>query len=223
MISTYTELQAAIARDLGRRADLGPQIADWIYLLEQDLNLILQRREMMQRATAQTTANVAAYALPGDYGGEGELHLDADPITWIEPSNWNRIVLRYQNRSGSPRAWSIVQNEILLGPPPDGVYTLELYYRLMLPNLSATMASNWLLQKFPSVYYYGTLDYAAHSVTTAPEDALRWGMAYERAKADLARAQARERAAGGGPILKTADASALGSGGPVFSILTGDA
>lgn len=223
-LDTYAGLQAAIARDLGNRSDVGPRVVDWIYLLEQELNLLLSRREMMQRATANTVIGEDTLALPADYGGgDATLHVNGSPITWVEPSNWGRIKLRYQNFSGLPTEWSITQNEILLGRTPDKVYEVELYYQKTLPNLSATVPTNWLLAKHPNVYYFGTLNYAARSITVDAADAQRWTSSYDEVRNALVKQQVKDRGFGGGPLLQTDIPLPSGSARTGVNILTGDA
>lgn len=202
-LTTYAGLQAAVAVQLGNRNDLTAQIQDWIYLCEQELNNVLSRREMMQRATTNTVADQESYALPTDFGGAISLHINGSPIIVADATDWDRVAARYQGQTGTPTEWCINMNEIMLGPTPSGVYQMELYYTKAIPNLSIFNTTNWLLTAHPSIYFYGTLNHAARGIVIDDATAAKWVQSYDGAVKKLIMRQVKDRGFGGAPLLTT--------------------
>lgn len=210
-LSNYTELRATVARVL-KRSDMSDLIVDWIHMFETEMSTILRRREMAKRATTSTVASQATYALPDDFGDAISMHLNTtDRKINLEPSDWDRIATAF-SEDGEPREWAITNNEFILGPAPDAVYTLELYYYRGIPAL-ATATTNWLLTSYPRLYLFGTLAQAA--ATTDDRQAPGWIEAYADALRVIKRDQVKERGFGGGPILRVDFLG--GAGGDIFS------
>jgi hypothetical protein len=63
--------------------------------------------------------------------------------------------------TGKPLYFALVGNQIEVLPPPDTGYTAELTYVATLAKLSDSNASNWILERHPDVYLYGSLLQAA--------------------------------------------------------------
>lgn len=215
-LDNYADLQAAVARDLFR-TDLTNQIIDWIFMREQEWNLVMKRREMTQLATASTVANQDSYALPTDFGEAMEMHINNSPIEGLEPGSWNRIKTLYQS-TGIPQMWSITDDQFLLGPTPNDVYTIELYYYKVIPNLSSGNTTNWLLTNHPQLYYLGAMSAAADSPVLDMPQAAKWKSAYEEALKKFIKQQVRDRGWGGGPMLRTEWPLARGG----FNITSGE-
>ena len=211
-LSNYTELKAAVARAI-KRSDASADIDDWIVMFEKEMTILLHRREMSQRATATTVADQATYALPDDFGDAIVMHLNTtDTKKALTPSTWTRIATGFVE-TGEPEEWAITANEFILGPTPDDVYTLELYYYKTVPPI-ASYTTSWLLTNYPRLYLYGTL---VHAVTLVNDpQASAWAMQYSDALANLKKDQIRERGYGGGPIL-TFDGAFGGSSASIFT------
>ena len=212
-LANYTELKAAVTRAI-KRSDMSTDIDDWIVLREAELNLLLRRREMSNRATTSTIAGQSAYALPTDFGDAISMHLNnGDRQVALTPSDFDRIRTQWTEQ-GEPEEWAITNNEFLLGPTPDAAYTLELHYYQGIPAL-ASATTNWLLERHPGLYFWGTLVSAASYLGDPQAGA--WGMSYENALKLMLRDQVKERGFGGGPLLRTE----IFGGSPV-SIISGE-
>lgn len=210
-LSTYTELQSSVRRSI-KRSDLDTSIDDWIAMFEKDMNILLHRREMSVRATTATVAGTQNYALPTDFGDAISLNLNTTPKKELVPSDWVRISTVYTEQ-GQPEEWAITSNEIVLGPIPDAVYTMELYYYRTIPSLLST-STNWLLGAYPRLYLFGTLVQSVGVIDDQQQHA--WALAYQDALGNLKRDQIRERGFGGGPILRVETPFGL----PYANILT---
>lgn len=161
-ISNYTELQSTIARWL-KRADLVADIPDFITLAEARIARDLRLRGQMAKATLTCTTGVQEVAFPSDY---------------LEAENFSILVsgiqqnLRYYTsetsdermpfglRSGAPSYFTVIGQNIILGPTPDAAYTLNLDYYARIPALSVT-PTNFLLTAAPGVYLFAALAEAA--------------------------------------------------------------
>jgi hypothetical protein len=215
-LANYTELKTAVTRAI-KRDGMATWVDDWIVMFEKDMNSYLRRREMSQRATTSTAVGQATYALPADFGDAISMHLNLTTgVRELQASDWTRIATGYDDQ-GEPLEWAITQNEFILGPTPDGIYTLELYYYKAVPDL-ATNTTNWLLTAYPRVYLLGTLAQAAVMVDDPASQ--QWIAGYRDALNTLKMDQVRERGFGGGPLLRT-DHLPFGSGDN-FSIVTGE-
>lgn len=206
-----------VAGSVLQRPDIDMMAADWIYLVEQELTTVLHRREMAQLSTASTVIGQQAYALPTDFGEAIAMHVNqtGNPSVVLDPSEWDRLVLLYQDQTGKPQQWALVQNQFMVGPTPDAIYTLELYYYKSLPNLTGTATTNWLLTSYPKVYLYGVLAEAA--VQFGDPRGKGWEAMFKKSVDVVINDQIRDRHLGGGPLLRTEWPIARGT----FNINTG--
>jgi hypothetical protein len=184
-LSTYTDLQAAIA-DWLARADLSPSIPDFVRLAEARLNLILRCREMTASATLMPAAGTCT--LPADFVEALAVVADASPRSLLEavPLGWAEAQFPTYP-SGTPHYYALFGSS--LKTYPQGSAALTLTYVQALPPLAAN-ASNWLLAKAPGAYLYGALLEAAPFLDNDPRVAL-WGQAWERVTGELNAADQR--------------------------------
>jgi len=156
-ITTYTELKASVANWLNRD-DLTDRIPEFITLAEAQFNRELRIRGMEGRYTASTVTEQKNYALPGGYIQMRNFQINNDPITpleYVTPEIHDR--LWGGSKTGLPRMYTLVANEILLGPIPDSVMTMEMDFYKAFDKLSSTTATNWVLDNAPDLYLYGSL------------------------------------------------------------------
>src|SRR3972149_3936717 len=161
-ISTYTELKSAVANWLARAGDsaVTDNSADFIMLVERRINRSLRLRAMEDRATA--TVSTEYVALPTGFLEMRNFQLNTDPLTRLDLMSPEQIDTIYAgSRTGRPRVYCILNDEIQLRPAPDASYTAEMAYWKAFDALSDTATSNWLLVNAPDLYLFGALAEAA--------------------------------------------------------------
>lgn len=157
-ITDYASLQTAVAEWLNR-ADLEPQIPQFIQFAEADFNTRLRCNEMIARSRAVSSNQYVP--LPVDW-------LEAINMQIIDGKTPLRFVtldqadqMRNDKSIQGVAAYSIMNTQIELCPTPAQDVELEMVYYARLPALSATVTTNWLLEKAPDIYLYGALAHAS--------------------------------------------------------------
>lgn len=194
-ISTYSELKTAVANWINRD-DLTDRIPEFIALAEAQFNRELRIRGMEGRYTANTVASQRAYMLPGGYIQMRNFQLNTSPLgalTYVTPEIYDR--LWGGSQVGTPKMYTIVANEILLGPVPDGVLEMEMDFYKDFDSLSSTVDSNWVLDNAPDVYLYGSL-LNAEPFLMNDERVGVWSAFFENAIKNINSADARDRHSG---------------------------
>jgi hypothetical protein len=168
-ITTYTELQAAVASWLAR-GDLGSYIPDFITLGEQRIfygsddpsfpSPPLRIRAMEQAtdpATYATSAGNATLALPAGFLEARVVALDTSPIADLDFASLKQVnALQRCADAGRPKVYSFRGDNLLFAPTPDAAYGVTLGYYKKLDPLAVT-SSNWLLSNAPGIYLYAAL------------------------------------------------------------------
>jgi hypothetical protein len=166
--TNYTELQAEIA-DWLNRADLTVQIKSFITLAESYLSQHLRCEE--QRSILPLAITGEYLPLPSNFRlAENIAMTDSDglEIEYVTPQRFIQEKARYAP-SGKPRFFTFVGRQMRFAPVPDsGTYTAELDHYAAIPPLDDVNTTNWLLDKYPSLYLYGSLWYA-HQFVRDPE------------------------------------------------------
>jgi hypothetical protein len=191
-LDTYANLQASIASWLNRE-DLAAQIPDFIALAEAKFDRELRVNAMVARDV--TTATSDYVELPGDW-----LQIISAVITsptntysalrYIGPEEYND--LRNDGLTGTSRMYTIINNNMLLLPAPQGSVTIEIVYYKKIPALSASVATNWLLQRSQDLYLYASL-IQAEAYLQNDERIPLWAGAVERIIADMKMESERDR------------------------------
>ena len=194
-ISNFTELQAAVSNWLDR-SDLTDRIPEFITLAEAQMNRQLRIRLMEGRYTASTVKGQRNYALPTDYRQMRALRINQDPIRvlqYLSPQNMDSVWAG--SYTGTPTAYTIVANDIRLGPSPDSVLELDIdYYRAVSP-LSGSNTTTTMLTQNPDIYLYGSLMARAPFLMDDEKLAI-WGALFDKAVRDLESQDARDRPSG---------------------------
>jgi len=194
-ISSYSELQTAVSNWLDR-PDLAGIIPDFIFLAEAKFNRRLRTMEMESRATTDTIAGQAFYALPDDALAITNIQLNTNPKTVLERYTKEQVDREYATGTGQPRVFTLNANQIELGPSPDSNYELEISYYEEIPVLSDTNTTNWLLDQAPDLYLYGALMEAAPYVKD--KDAIVfWSQKYEATMKRIQSADVKDKWATG--------------------------
>jgi len=156
-ISTYDELKTAVANWLDRD-DLTDRIPEFISLAEARFNRALRLRSMETKQTASTVASQRNYNLPTNYIQMRNFQINKSPIvtlSYVTPEIYDR--LWGGSQGGIPSFYTIIGDEIQLGPIPGSVMTLEMLFYKRFDSLSASVATNWLLTNAPDIYLYATM------------------------------------------------------------------
>jgi len=155
-ITTYAELQAAIANWLNRD-DLKTEVTDFISLGEAQINRDIRHWQAEKRAT--NTMNSRFTDLPSDVIEVIRLQLDNDyePLKQIPPVRMHEMRAASNDTAGRPCHYSVIDGGFEVFPTPDDDYTATLYYRAKIPALSDSNPTNWLLSLAPDVYLYASL------------------------------------------------------------------
>jgi hypothetical protein len=194
-ISTYAELQTAVANWLDRD-DLTDRIPEFISLAEARFNRILRLRAMETKQTASTKAGQRNYALPTDYLQMRNLQINTTPIRpcqYVTPEIYDRLY--GSTLTGTPEIYTIIADEIQLGPIPASVQTIEMLFYKRFTNLSTSNVRNWLLTYSPDVYLYASMLEAEPFIMNDARVPL-WAQALDRAVSDLQEQDNKDRHSG---------------------------
>lgn len=157
-ISNYSELQTAVANWLDRD-DLSARIPEFISLCEARFNRSLRIRAMETIDTSvSTVAGTKTIALPTGYVQMRDIHITGNPIVqlqYVTPEIMNRI--HAGSNTGKPTVYTVIGDNISLGPTPDAVYSTSMLYYKTFDALSDSSPTNWVITNAPDVYLYGTL------------------------------------------------------------------
>ena len=201
-ISTYTELQTAVANWLDRD-DLTARIPEFIALTEARFNRLLRIRSMETEADQATVAGTRSYSLPTDYRQMRTVHLTTSPITamsYITPEIMDRIWAG--STQGKPLSYTIKGNNIYVGPSPDVVYTIRFLYYKKISSLSTLSPTNSILTDAPDVYLYGCLLEAEPFLQNDARVQL-WATAFQQAITDIQEQDEKDRHSGELRVLNT--------------------
>ena len=195
-IGTFAQLKTAAANWLDR-SDLTDRIPEFIALAEARFNRILRTRDMETVSTAiSTAAGTREYSLPTGFVQMKEFHLTTDPLTplaYITPEMMTRIWAG--SGRGKPEVFTIIADNVRLGPNPDAVYTTSMLYYKTFTALSDSATTNDMLTNNPDVYLYGTLLEAEPFIMNDQRVQL-WGMAFEKAIGDIQNQDNKDRHSG---------------------------
>ena len=148
-IGTFAELKTATANWLDR-SDLTARIPEFITLAEARFNRILRTRDMETVSTAiSTAAGTREYSLPTGFVQMKGFHLTTDPLTplaYITPEMMTRLWAG--SSKGKPEVFTIIADNVRLGPNPDAVYTTSMLYYKTFTALSDQATTNDMLTLF---------------------------------------------------------------------------
>jgi len=159
-LDTYSGLQTSAANWLNRQ-DLTAQVPDFITLGEAHMNRKLRTLQMEFRAFG-VSSDDGTVPVPGDWLETRTFRLTGPTagqqiLEYVGEEEWDQ--LEASGLTGTSRYYTIINGEfqILPAPPTDPVMNYTLRYYGMIPALSDTNTTNWLLAKSPDLYLYSTL------------------------------------------------------------------
>lgn len=154
-LTTYTELQTAIASEL-HRADLTSAIPDFITLAESRINAELRVREM--ETTQASTVAAGVLSVPGNYIGLKHAYVSSSsPYTPLQRRDSKTLYSMFPDRASTdtPKYIAREGSNFVFGPvaPDDTVVTLNYYNRLA----PLSTALNDVFSAYPGLWFYGAL------------------------------------------------------------------
>lgn len=198
-ITTYSELQTAVARWL-KRSDLDSQIPDFITFCEADFNRNLRLQTMETRVTA--TLDEQYEDLPDDYLEMRRLKItgvDGKPLQYCPPEA--QTLSNPDDAVGSTVTYSIIGTEIEFSRPPNGSYSMEMVYYKRIPALSDDEPTNWMLGNCPDLYLFGTLLQAAPYLMNDTRIPV-WEAKYAKVLEDIRGEDVRKRHSGSPLVMR---------------------
>ena len=184
--ATYSDLKTSIASYLAR-SDLTTQIPDFITFAENRLRRELRIRQMLKSVTTATVSGDSTVELPSDFIEIRDfvaLTNPIQPLSYSSPSALSNDPRA--SEVGVPKSYTILANDFLLSPPPDGVYTLRMLYYSAPPYLSSSNATNVFLTIAPDALLYAAL-IEAEPYLMNDARINTWGTMYDRAISSLAK------------------------------------
>jgi len=195
-IGTFAQLKTATANWLDR-SDLTSRIPEFITLAEARFNRVLRIRDMEAVSTSiSTVAGTREYSLPTRFVQMKEFHLTTDPLTplsYITPEMMTRM--QAGSSKSKPQVFTIIADNVRLGPNPDAVYTTSMLYYQAFAALSDAATTNDMLTNNPDVYLYGTLLEAEPFIMNDQRITL-WLGAFEKAVSDIQNQDNKDRHSG---------------------------
>jgi hypothetical protein len=200
--SNFTELQDSIRAYLVQ-SDIEDKVQDFIKLTESRFNREVRCREMVNIDTG-SLYGAQAFDLPSGFieaveGWRVTLPFPGGVTQYVPPARF--FTLGSSNVSGVPRIHTMVGNQVYFAPDPTDAeedqfpYVLDYYARIQ--PLTTTNSSNWMLEKYPDLYLYGSLLEAEPFIVNDARMAT-WEKLYERGRNSLTAADARSRYRPGG-------------------------
>jgi hypothetical protein len=194
-ISNYGELKTAVANWMDRD-DLSSRIPEFIALAEARFNRVLRIRAMESKQTASTVAGQQNLALPTNYIQMRNVQMNTSPVTpmqYVTPEIFDRLY--GGSATGTPKFYSIIANELQLGPTPDTVQTIEMLFYKKFDSLVNDSDDNWVLINAPDVYLYGSLMEAEPFIMNDARTAL-WAEAFQNAISSIQEQDNKDRHSG---------------------------
>lgn len=180
--SNYSELQAAVVTWAMRTGDteFTAQVRDFIGLAEWRIARRLRVAQMETTATL-TPDGSGVIALPADFLEWRSVlptSTGYDALSFVPPD----AMAEWLPRGGVPRYFSVRGSSLYTYPAASG--NVKVIYYAKPPALSDDSPTNWLLQKAPDLYLYGSLLEAAPYME---EDGRMqtWATMFERALDDV--------------------------------------
>lgn len=144
----YTTLQAAIT-DYLHRTDLAAKLPDFIGLAEAEIFRELAVREVETSVTGTTTG--AAIALPTDFASIVRITSTSGGTEFELLYGFEPASISY----GTPTRYTIEGGALRFNGGSAQGYTL--YYKAVIPPLSISQPTNWVLDNAPDLYLFASI------------------------------------------------------------------
>lgn len=191
-LQNYGQLKTAIGTLLNR-SDLTNAIPDFVAMLEAQVNREVKFRNRRQEAEATLAFTSGVATLPTDFIEARTVVFQSVPRNRLEYLSPSQFENTYNVDSpATPINFTIVGNNLKVGPLPNSDVGAKLTYSQKLTALSADADTNWLLAHHPDAYLYGS---AVHAAPYLGEDARlqTWFGLLDRCAAEIAGDDSRAR------------------------------
>ncbi len=163
-ITTYSELQSAVAYRIGNRndPDLTTRVPEYISSAEVEMNRLLKTADMEASATLTTTAGNPSVTLPTGFVKARRIRLNWAGSLWpVWPTAL--VSTRREGVQGVPINIAIMGNALIVKPIPSDAYQLLMDYYARFTPLSAIVPSNWILANHHDAYLNGSIAYGYYA------------------------------------------------------------
>jgi hypothetical protein len=194
-IGNYVELQAAI-KSWSKRNDLDSVIPDFITLAETRINRNIRIRKMETRVTTSTVSTQLYYGLPTGFVQMRHFKLNTSPVTdlnYLTPERLDNLWAG--STTGKPRVYTLLGDEVRLGPTPDAVYTMEMLYYKKFTALSDSNTTTELLTDCPDIYLYAAL-LELSAYTEHNEGVMKWTQLFNETISAIEMEDSKDRYSG---------------------------
>jgi hypothetical protein len=190
----------ATVQDWLDRDDIADRIPTFIQLAEAQFNLDLRCPEMENTVTFSASAEDNPIPpAASDYIAMRAIYIEGSPDRPLRAMAPSALKREFDGATGTPVAYCLVSGGIRLAPPPSSPVLLTMDYFARIEALSVTAPSNWMLEKHPGAYLYGTLFHAECLLDNATR-ASQWKMLLDETITKISRA-ARSNRFGAGPLV----------------------
>jgi len=192
-LANYGQLKTSIGAELARDGDTDftAKVPDFVRLFEVNIQRDLLHRRQQTSETIALAASGTSLTLPTDFLSAEAVILQSTPLKALVSKTIFDLFQEYPNTTtAQPVAYAIQGGNMLIRPPSDAAYNVELHYYQALTVLTDDADTNWLLTNYPDVYLYGSL---VHSAPYLEDDARLqvWIGLYDRAVGALKGESAR--------------------------------
>ena len=161
-IDNYGDLKTHMGLILKDQVNLVSRIPEFISLAEDDVNLDLRVRAMEATADLAIASGDRDIGLPSRYVGMRRIYIAGDPnkrLEFLAPMDfWAKYL---STETGTPKAYTIEGEEIILGPIPNAAFTGKILYWKAFAALSGDDDTNWVFSNARGLYVYGACNHAA--------------------------------------------------------------
>lgn len=180
--ASYTELVTAIA-DYTHRTDLTSGYVDYfITEAEAEMNTRLRTRRQLTAVTPTVSA-AGVVTLPTGFAGWKRFQARDSTNAWdldiVTLESQEDIDPAYGG-TGVPQALINLGGTWQIWPYTDGTYTYRAYHFAIVPNLTSSATTNWVILNFPEAYLFGCLAAARGYVQDDPRFPI-WEQRFQRA------------------------------------------
>lgn len=191
-LATRDDLIAEVRAELNRADLTDGEIKSFIRRFEARANRLLRTPEMESIGSLSTSTSAAL--LPTDFlEMRRVVGPDGYALDYVSPSNF----IDYRDRTP---VYTLADGSIHISPAPTTATTYSLLYWAKVPALTINQATNWLLDRHPDAYFYGTLVNAETRIAN-DDRAVLWKAALDECFAEI-EAEARRNSTGMTPRMR---------------------